>query len=50
MIKDIETILKNDNLIKEMGENSREYVEKEHNMEKIINEYEILIKKLMDRD
>ena len=50
MIKDIKTLLKDEKLRREMGNNSRKYVEKEHNLNKIINEYEILIKNLMARD
>jgi len=50
MIEDIKTLLKNEKLREEIGNNSREYVEKEHNLNKIINEYEILIKNLMARD
>ena len=50
MIEDIKTMLKNDKLRKEMGNNSREYVEKEHNLNKIINEYEILMKTLIAGD
>ncbi len=50
LIEDIKTLLKNDELRKEMGNNSREYVEKEHNLNNIINEYELLIKNLVARD
>jgi len=47
MIKDIKTLLKNDELRKEMGINSRRYVEKEHDAKKIINDYECLIENLI---
>ena len=47
---DIKSLLKNDKLREEMGNNSRKYVEKEHNLSKIINEYELLIKKLVAKD
>jgi glycosyltransferase involved in cell wall biosynthesis len=50
LIKDTKTLLNNDNLRKEMGNNSRKYVEKEHNLNKIINEYELLIKNLVARN
>jgi len=50
LIKDTKTLLYNDNLREEMGINSREYVEKEHNLNKILNEYELLIKNLVARD
>jgi glycosyltransferase involved in cell wall biosynthesis len=50
MIDDINALLINDELRKEMGKNSREYVEKEHNLNKIINEYEILMKTLLTGD
>jgi glycosyltransferase involved in cell wall biosynthesis len=43
MVEDIKTLLKNDELRKEMGNNSRKYVEKEHDVKKIIKEYEGLI-------
>jgi len=49
-IEDIKALLKNNKLRKEMGSNSRKYVENEHNLNKIINEYEILIKNLMVGD
>ena len=50
LIKDTKTLLYNDNLRMEMGNNSREYVEKEHNLNKILNEYEYLIKNLVAKD
>ena len=50
LIEDTKTLLKNDELRKEMGNNSRKYVEKEHNLNNIINEYELLIKNLVARD
>jgi glycosyltransferase involved in cell wall biosynthesis len=50
LIEDTKALLKNDELRKEMGNNSRKYVEKEHNLNNIINEYELLIKNLVTRD
>ena len=50
LIKDTESLLKNDELRYEMGNNSRKYVEKEHNLNKILNEYEHLIKNLVAKD
>ncbi len=50
LISDIETLLKNDELRYEMGKNSRKYVEKEHNLNNILNEYEHLIKNLVARN
>ncbi|EMR73001.1 glycosyltransferase [Thermoplasmatales archaeon SCGC AB-539-N05] len=48
MMEDIKTLLKDDKLRKEMGINSRRYVEKEHNVKKIVNGYEYLIKSLVE--
>jgi glycosyltransferase involved in cell wall biosynthesis len=47
MIDDIKIMLINEKLRKEMGINSRRYVEKEHDVKKIINDYEYLIKSLI---
>jgi glycosyltransferase involved in cell wall biosynthesis len=46
MIEDVKTLIKDDKLRKEMGINSRKYVEKKHDINKIVNEYEDLIKSL----
>ena len=47
MLEDIKTLIENDKLRKEMGTNSRKYVEKEHDAKKIVKEYERLIKSLI---
>ena len=45
MVKDVKTLLKNENLRKEMGLSARRYVEKEHEVKRILNEYQRLFKK-----
>jgi glycosyltransferase involved in cell wall biosynthesis len=47
MVEDVKTLLKDDKLRKEMGINSRKYVEKKHDINKIVNEYEDLIESLI---
>jgi glycosyltransferase involved in cell wall biosynthesis len=39
LVKDVKTLLKNDQLREEMGKNARQYVEKEHDITTIINKY-----------
>ena len=39
LVEDVKTLLKNEDLRKQMGENSRQYVENEHNITNIIREY-----------
>ena len=39
LVKDTKLLIKNSRLRKEMGINGRKYIEKEHNVEKITNEY-----------
>ena len=39
LAEDVKTLLKNEDLRKQMGENSRQYVENEHNITNIIREY-----------
>lgn len=39
LIRDVKILLKNEQLRREMGENARRYVEKEHNSTNIINKY-----------
>jgi len=48
MIDDIKTLIKNDKLRKEMGINSRRYVEKEHDVKKIVTKYEKLMESLVN--
>ena len=43
MVKDVRTLINDKELRKEMGNNSRKYVEKEHDVKKIVKEYEQLI-------
>jgi len=50
MLEDFKTLTNNDKLRKEMGSNSREYVEKEHDAKKIVKEYERLIERLIGRE
>ena len=50
MLEDFKTLIRNDKLRKEMGSNSRNYVAKEHDAEKIVKEYEALIEKLTRRE
>jgi glycosyltransferase involved in cell wall biosynthesis len=45
---DIKTLLENKKLRNKMGSNSRKYIEKEHNINKILEEYEKLIKSLVE--
>jgi len=45
---DIKTLINNDKLRKEMGNNSRRYVEQEHNVKKIVAKYEKLIESLVN--
>ena len=47
MVEDLETLLKNEKLRKKMGRDSRKYVEKEHDVNKIVKEYERLIKDIV---
>ena len=46
MVEDVQTLLKNESLRKEMSMNSRRYVEKEHDIKKILNEYQGLFNRL----
>jgi glycosyltransferase involved in cell wall biosynthesis len=46
MVEDIKTLLKNEKLRKEMGMNSWRYVRKEHDIKKILKEYEKIIDQL----
>jgi glycosyltransferase involved in cell wall biosynthesis len=39
MVTDLDTLLKDDNLRRQMGLNGRNYVEKEHNIDRVINQY-----------
>ena len=39
LVEDVKTLLENEGLRKQMGENSRQYVENEHNITNIIREY-----------
>ena len=47
MVKDVITLLKNEKLREEMGINSRKYVEKDHNIKKIVKEYINVFEKLL---
>jgi len=46
MVEDIKTLLKNEKLRKEMGMNSWRYVRREHDIKKILKEYEKVIDQL----
>jgi len=46
MVKDVKTLLKNEKLRKEMGMNSWRYVKKEHDIKKILQEFEKVIDQL----
>jgi len=47
MVEDIKTLLKNEKLRKEMGMNSWRYVRKEHDIKKILKEFERVIDQLI---
>ena len=49
MIDDIDSLLKNKKLRQTMGENGRKYVEKNHNIKEIADQYENLIKSFPPR-
>ncbi len=46
MVKDVKLIIKNENLRREMGDNARKYVEKEHNVKRIAQQYAEFFKNL----
>lgn len=48
MIKDIKILLEDKEIRKKMGKNGRKYVEKYHNINNIANQYETLIKNIMN--
>lgn len=48
MIKNIKTLIKNEELRKEMGKNSYDYVKKDHNIKKIVKDYELLIDSILN--
>ncbi|MCD4664981.1 MAG: glycosyltransferase family 4 protein [Bacteroidales bacterium] len=50
MIDDIRTLLKNTNLRMEMGVNARKYVEKKHNIKRIVDQYENLIGNVLKKN
>jgi glycosyltransferase involved in cell wall biosynthesis len=50
MIKDIKTLLKNEKLRLEIGMNSRRYVEEEHNINKLVKEYEQVFEALVKKN
>ena len=47
MVEDVKTLLKNEKLRKEMGMNSWRYVKKEHDIKKIVKEFEKVIDQLI---
>jgi glycosyltransferase involved in cell wall biosynthesis len=47
MLEDIKTLLKNKELLEMMGKNGKKYVEENHNIMKIADQYEILIENLL---
>jgi glycosyltransferase involved in cell wall biosynthesis len=50
MIEDVKYLLKNEQLRKEMGANSRNYIEENHNLNKLVEEYEQVFKFLMKKN
>jgi len=46
LVKNVDMLLKNDSLRKKMGMQGRKYVEKEHNVNRIVNEYEKLFNEI----
>jgi glycosyltransferase involved in cell wall biosynthesis len=50
MIKDINILMKNKKLIEKIGENSRKYVENNHDIKKVTNQFEKLLKKMMSNN
>ncbi|MCK4330056.1 glycosyltransferase family 4 protein [candidate division WOR-3 bacterium] len=49
MVKDIKLLLKNENLRREMGENARKYVEREHDIKKVAQQYAELFQNLQGK-
>jgi len=47
MVDGIKNLLKNEKLREEMGINSRSYVEEEHNVDKLVSEYEKVFELLL---
>jgi glycosyltransferase involved in cell wall biosynthesis len=46
LVKDVKTLLENEQLRKEMGENARRYVEKNHDITKIVKQHVEVLNKL----
>ncbi|MBE3089002.1 MAG: glycosyltransferase [Actinobacteria bacterium] len=49
MLNNIEILLKDKQLLETMGKNGRKYVKENHNMQKIVDQYEDLIQKMIKK-